>query len=644
MKRTKIYCAVLVSYMASMTAFAGNNYPYKDHCPSMGIVLPGDYFNKVYKDGVYREDLSYWVDIYGFAQCNCTSYVAYKLNAILEQHSPTHPMFDNGFHNMGPFRWGNAYHWRDAIGVAVPGFFSRYPEVLSTNESAYPWKMMKDGVTYDARMAVAWWDKDKDDPKSVGHVGWLESVAADGKTVTVSEYNWPSASNGNRPLRYGTRTLAPGQADYPSGFLYIVTDSFLECDLTGLCDVSASGKSGQGGGPTQVNLEESFRVTQIDGRLIFPGDATLIPGQTVLLKVQIKALDDDAERWAQPGKEKIETDYWVRIGNGDWERKNREYTKIKNLKEGETHTETFAYVVPYTGGQSMSFKVKIDAEDEVHESNEHDNTSRIDAFPVANVPAPKPDFITQSFRFLQTPVYAGDQAKFAGSIYNIGPVTPPFGIRSSYEVECPGMGRVFLTDDGTNSYELTPGREIQEATKAPVTMPNVSGTCVAYFCADARGWVDESNEMNNCSSLSFPLVTRPAPGLTITRFEDKVGCCTTNTGAAPKPRLWIRNTGSVAPGANVMVTYQVSSPVATGGLYHTIGYGTIEPRELPPGDTDEDHMDCDGCWRIPKDKAWKKQWHTFRACLRTDGASPTPSASTPSPGEVCATYSRYSKE
>ncbi len=178
-------------------------------------------------------------------------------------------------------------------------------------------------------------------------------------------------------------------------------------------------------------------------------------------------------------------------------------------------------------------------------------------------------------------------------------------------------------------------------------------------CADRKydqdngdGEVPEKHKSNNCSTEAVfevaeegqaadtPITPepRPAPQLVITKFQDESGCCTTNTGSRIKPNIWVRNDGPASPGANVTIIYHISSPVATGGAYIHIGYGSIEPRELPSGGTDEDYMD--GSWSIPKSGAWKNQWHTIRGCLKADGSTPVGDPNT----EVCAYYTRYSKK
>jgi hypothetical protein len=198
---------------------------------------------------------------------------------------------------------------------------------------------------------------------------------------------------------------------------------------------------------------------------------------------------------------------------------------------------------------------------------------------------------------------------------------------------------IYLTDDGTQASTLTAGASAWEETISPVTLPNVAGACTAYFCADYQGAIAESDETNNCASLSFTLQPRPKPKLVITKFQDEIGCCTTNTGSRIKPDIWVRNDGPVAPATDVQVLYQISSPIATGGQWRTIGYGYIHPSELPPGGTDEDYMD--NSWSIPKNSAWKKQWHTVRGCLKEDGLG-TPIGG--GQGEICTTYGRYSKK
>lgn len=343
----------------------------------------------------------------------------------------------------------------------------------------------------------------------------------------------------------------------------------------------------------------------------------------------------------------------VHSGDGAWRRVDSTTTQCDNLKPGDTHTETKNTVIrewiTTPGIYNIVYCIDHPQDDhnnggdhqEKHESN---NCSTEAVFEVTSNPIENPDprfvdFITSGLRFLQTPYYAGDQARFGATVTNQGNIGSPSDIRSSYSVQCSGTGLIYLTDDGTQASTLTAGASAWEETVSPVTLPNVSGSCTAYFCADYQGAVAESDETNNCSSINFTLQPRPAPRLTITKFQDESGCCTTNTGSRIKPDIWVRNDGPVSPASDVTVLYQISSPIATGGQWWTIGWGVIHPSELPPGGTDEDYMD--NSWSIPKNSLWIKQWHTVRGCLKADGiGTPTGGGS----GEICATYGRYSKK
>lgn len=314
-----------------------------------------------------------------FVTCNCTSYVAYKINQMLVNHSPTNPMFDNYFHSYSTtFKWSHAYHWEDAIGVAVDGHFSRYPETLPTSAPSYPWKTASDGTVYDVRRAIAWWNITSKPDK--GHVAWVENVHSDGVTIDISQYN------GAGDLQYSTQTLSPGSG-YPDGFLYIFTATFQECDLTNLCPNSGGSSGGGGGSSNQVNLVVDFDIMHLDGHELFAGQVSLYPGSQVDLRVQVEAENDDAWNWRDPGKEQAEVDFYVQLGSGAaWTRVYRDYMSIANLTKGHVSQETYRYTIP-SGVSQVSFKVKIDAEDEVSESNEGDNWSRIETFQVS-LPAP----------------------------------------------------------------------------------------------------------------------------------------------------------------------------------------------------------------------------------------------------------------
>lgn len=337
-------------------------------------------------------------------------------------------------------------------------------------------------------------------------------------------------------------------------------------------------------------------------------------------------------------------------GDGAWRRLDSAIIQCDNLEPGETHTETkntnIAEWITEPGIYNVVSCVDHPQDDhnnggdhqEKHESNNCSTEAVFEVLNQAVVNVPNVDFVVSGFTFLQTPLYAGDYARLGAWITNQGTVNATTDIRSSYTVSCNGGSEQLLADDGTMAETMTAGASAWEENLSPVLMPNVVGECTLFFHADYQGNQGETDEENNTATLTVTLLPRPAPNLVITKFQDESGCCTTNLGSRIKPNIWVRNDGPVAPGANVTVIYHIASPVATGGNYILIGYGSIRPDELPPGGTDEDYMDNQ--WTIPKNNAWKNQWHTVRGCLKADGSAPVGDPNT----EVCAYYARYSKK
>lgn len=131
--------------LLSVTAYAADTYPYQARCP---------------------QEIDGFVDAWNFYGCECTSYVASKLDASGVSG------FSNWYKGA---HWGNAYLWETAAS--------------ESSVSADTSPRVGD---------VAMWRKYSGGASSYGHVAYVESVNADG-SVNISEYNW--ATRGG----YGTR-------------------------------------------------------------------------------------------------------------------------------------------------------------------------------------------------------------------------------------------------------------------------------------------------------------------------------------------------------------------------------------------------------------------------------------------------------
>lgn len=83
--------------------------------------------------------------------------------------------------------------------------------------------------------AIAWWSASA--TLKYGHVAWVEAV--NGSTITVEEYNYPSASNNYQYGMWGERTIS---ASSPSGYIHFKDISACN-DIALVGDVNGDGKA-----------------------------------------------------------------------------------------------------------------------------------------------------------------------------------------------------------------------------------------------------------------------------------------------------------------------------------------------------------------------------------------------------------------
>lgn len=258
--------------------------------------------------------------------------------------------------------------------------------------------------------------------------------------------------------------------------------------------------------PDPVNLALDFDIQgQTSRDEIYAGRDHLFSGQTVRLNVQLEAEQGNTEDWMDPDKEKIETDFYVRIDDGDWIKIGREYTKATNLDEGETHTEHVLYTVP-EDATLVSFYVKTDAEKELTETNEADNVSRIETFEVSNL---LPDFTVIGVYMTDEggyPYYDGDSAfedkhwNPRCEIQNLGDSDSPIGIEIEHRMD--GRTRDYdHLDAGEPAFGDTVTETVWNGWKLGDT-----GSRVYQCCVNTGNDVPEINQDNNCRSMTLNVV------------------------------------------------------------------------------------------------------------------------------------------
>jgi surface antigen len=342
-------------------------------------------------------------DSNAFIRCQCTSYVASKLSALFtvryyNNGAPTNLM--RSFHNTRYYmpqvnrdRWSHGSYWRDAAifaGIGVTGARDNF----TWDERSYNAVFVGD---------VAWWgawdyvnSQGERRRNQYGHVAYVESAEPDAaglgvKCVTISEYNWVPHDFNRR------RVCKTDGHNFPDAFLHIDRDhSYCTTNpnrdncaaLWGDQMTASSGikADGLGGSSDPFNLKVNrFWVRDVaSGTDLDPATSTVRVGQIIQPRIQVKAKDGDTHDHMRPGKNRIEVDLHARLDIGDWFFLKREYIQATNLPSGATHTEHMDYPVP-PGVSTISFKAKIDAEDEASESNEGDNWSAVQTFSVVSI-------------------------------------------------------------------------------------------------------------------------------------------------------------------------------------------------------------------------------------------------------------------
>lgn len=523
----------LLAFLFASGAIA-SDYPYMGVCPKGGNVFDGvDYFNKVYdKNGAYLPNDSYWVSIYKFAQCNCTDYVAYWLNSFLDQHSPTNPMFTNSYYH---YAWHDAYNWKGALtaSVPVPGYFSRYP-VAPFNQEDWVFKLAPDGYTsYNTTMAIAWWNATATNKS--GHVARTKKVFSDGTTATFAEFNWPSASNGYKDHSYGERTLAKTDSGYPDGFLYIVTESFLECDLMGnICTASgtAGGSGGDSGGAdlpppsgTRTNLVPHVNVYlttgdqhQISADCHTCSTEPVTEGQNVRVEQQTETKDADAKPWLRKAFNSVVSTTWWRIeeknGGGitPWAILFDRKFDVDVLKKGKTYGESTNFIIPNFGGKVLTIATCADSTDRVLESGESarrdpanspdecrtDNVSRKERFSI-NVKPRNVDYLIQGGGMMNAPSYIQTGKPFTVwyEAVNQGTETPVDYIAVSVNLINPRGMKTLLTTRYLGPTDLLPKTVYLDQPTDSFVAPSVPGVYQLEFCINTE-WRSETNTGNDC--------------------------------------------------------------------------------------------------------------------------------------------------
>jgi hypothetical protein len=230
--------------------------------------------------------------------------------------------------------------------------------------------------------------------------------------------------------------------------------------------------------------------------------------------------------------------------------------------------------------------------------------------------SPLPDFITTSLTLTngRTWLYPGDLYGLQVIVKNIGTITSPKGIRTSYDIKGPGTSNKWtrVADDGSDAHELTPGRSQFEyiSDGHGARIPNTPGLYDARACADHQNVVKEEDEANNCSYVRFEVKSRPAPNLIPTYVGIKGGLRVHHKKKF-NPEFRVHNRGDRDANSSIRSSYYISGP-GTGNQWQRVDGDGSDRNQLKRGGSAFERING-GVYTPGK----KKGWHQLMVCVDT---------------------------
>lgn len=363
-------------------------------------------------------------------------------------------------------------------------------------------------------------------------------------------------------------------------------------------------------GQSPLNLTLDFDVMSLAGIELVAGQVALVKASQIDLRAKVGADGADLSDWMVKGKDSIEVDFFAKIGSGGWMHISRQHIKADNLKKGSTKTETVRYTVPDTGGQTISFQVKIDTEEEAVERNEGDNASRVETFTVKDrldvnlvVPWAK---LTNG----RTNLTADECYGFEAAVRNIGRETPTQGTRLSYQVLLGGSWQQ-VADDGVEAVEMAPGRDQVESVSDDgcVRAPSVPGSYQMRAYADGPNSIAETDEGDNFYQFPVTVSPKPMPDLVVAWAKFTNGRTSLTEGECYGMEAAGKNIGGVRPSADTRLSYQIYN-----NGWKQIADDGVEKEIMNPNQEHWEYVSNDGCVIAPS-----PGWYRFRACHDAPG-------------------------
>lgn len=440
---------ILLILISSGLAFAqyANTYPHRNECPQLADTK----------------------DDWNFLKCECTSYVAWKLNELWDIMNMEDPTFTNKY--LSDKRWSDAKNWKEralAAGIYV-------------DNNPLPGD-------------VAWWGNG-----IYGHVAFVEMVNPDG-SVDISEYNAVPPFGHVFSVRRNVTNI--------DAFLHIHLHHEYCYEQSALCpgfpDVTDGSYSDGKGAYVAPDPPSSSKPDLFIKEIKFEDEKTkYYSDEDVKLIVTVKNVGASVST----SIEKIKLEYIRCKGekcNGDEKVIDTDNVKGENLYSGATKNESIEFGSPSNEGRYIYYAC-IDTKNVVKESNEGNNCSGQIWMRVHD----RPDFVLKSLT-----MDGGKNQYSPNDIAYVKAVTenrggePFIDVRVGYYLD-----NALIEDDNIRHWNLEKGDKKSEDMYLVIPGP---GTHILKACADHNQAVKETDETNNCASVVFEVADPTIPGYEFT--------------------------------------------------------------------------------------------------------------------------------
>ncbi len=289
------------------------------------------------------------------------------------------------------------------------------------------------------------------------------------------------------------------------------------------------------------------------------------PGQTYQINVWPVSKEESCQNGNTTGNEdfEVKTDVFYKYARsedeGDWQLLKRSETHCKYMDEDDSKKEMITFIVPVdAAGKRFYVKAKVDATEDIAETDENNNNSDVEWYPIQGAC----DLVISSGNLTKgrLALNQGEPYGFGATVLNLGPDSCPSDTRLSYFYKKPGDADWRSADgDDTPASKLLPNQSNEEWMTEDTLVADIPGTYQARICADTNNGNRETIESNNCFDFSYTVLAIVwKPDFIVSALWIAEGT-TIKSGTRVHPHCNAKNIGNATPTKDMRLAYYINS-------------------------------------------------------------------------------------